>query len=374
MNRIFAQDDAKLAEWSEGHYQRLLKRSPASNGNTTIDGEGKPEISWPLERPTDENGNAFSPRVEAELRKRSLDIKDNLMSNQETTIAGLTVPMKDMLPGKKRDQAGIATRAMFLGQIFSLSVFSAWYCWYTGSRLWRPGFFLGCLSYFHFMEFWTHAAFNLPNATISAFLLFDNGWPYMAAHTTALLETTITSVYFPDWQAKFSPRFAGFPLVLYLGLALTFVGQVVRSMAIIKAGTNFNHQIQHKKKDSHELVTDGIYAVLRHPSYFGFFWWAVGTQVVLGNPICFVIYVVVLWRFFSRRIYSKWSRSRICPKQADKNLDEERHLTVFFGKDYQFYKTYTKIGIPFIWSRDYPELVRPSWDEVMQQNGTRKEE
>lgn len=150
---------------------------------------------------------------------------------------------------------------------------------------------------------------------------------------------------------------AEMPLVLWLGLGSTIVGQLVRSMAIAKAGTNFNHQIQHKKKETHELVTDGIYAILRHPSYFGFFWWAVGTQVVLGNPFCFCIYVVVLWRFFSRRIHN-----------------EERHLTVFFGKDYVFYKSYSKIGIPFIWSRDYPELVKPTWEEVMEQNGNTKAE
>jgi protein-S-isoprenylcysteine O-methyltransferase len=161
-----------------------------------------------------------------------------------------------------------------------------------------------CLSLFHFLEFWTHAKFNLPNATISAFLLFDNGWPYMLAHTSAMIETTVTSIYFPKWQEKFSH-----PFVLWPGLVLIVVGQLVRSMAIAKAGTNFNHQIQHKKKDTHELVTDGIYGVLRHPSYFGFFWWAVGTQVALGNPICFCIYVLVLWRFFNRRIHSKFISS-----------------------------------------------------------------
>jgi protein-S-isoprenylcysteine O-methyltransferase len=313
MNRIFAKDDQALSAWSEAHYERLKKRTPAPNdsapsssGSESTGTDGNPDISWPLERPTNENGdNAFSPRVEAELRQRSLDISDNLLSNQESTVASLTVPMKDMLPGRRRAQSGIALRAWVLGQIFSLAVFFAAYNWYTDSRLWRPAFFLACLSLFHFLEFWTHAAFNLPNATISAFLLFDNGWPYMLAHTTALIETTVTSVYFPKWQARFSPEPAGFPLVLWAGLGLTFVGQLVRSMAIMKAGTNFNHQIQHKKKETHELVTDGIYGILRHPSYFGFFWWAVGTQVVLGNAFCFWVYVIVLWRFFSRRILSK---------------------------------------------------------------------
>jgi protein-S-isoprenylcysteine O-methyltransferase len=308
MNRLFAKDDEALSAWSEAHYQRLKKNAPkqdpdASDGE---DGEANPDISWPLERPTD--GDAFSPRVEAELQKRSLDISDNLVSNQESSVANLTIAMKDMLPGRKRAQSGIALRAWCLGQIFSLSVFLAWYAWQTESRLWRPPFFMACLSLFHFLEFWIHARFNLPNATISAFLLFDNGWPYLLAHTSAMIETVVTSIYFPNWQEKLSPQSIGtlqLPYVQWLGFALILVGQLVRSMAIAKAGTNFNHQIQHKKKDTHELVTDGIYAILRHPSYFGFFWWAMGTQIALGNAFCSCVYALVLWRFFNRRIHSK---------------------------------------------------------------------
>jgi protein-S-isoprenylcysteine O-methyltransferase len=302
MNRVFGQENEELSAWSEAHFERLKNSSAASRAV----GDGKPEISWPLERPgNNDSDNAFSPHVEAELRKRSLDIKDNLLSNQETAVSAVTIPLKELLPGRKRDQSGIALRAFNLGQVFSVSVLLATYAWYHESRLWRPPFFTACLCCFHFMEFWTHASFNLPNATIYAFLLFGNGWPYMLAHTTAFIETTITSLYFPAWQARFSPLIASYPLVLYVGLALTVVGQLVRSMAIMKAGTNFNHQIQHRKKESHELVTDGIYAILRHPSYFGFFWWAIGTQIVLGNPFCFCIYAGVLWRFFSRRILSK---------------------------------------------------------------------
>lgn len=45
----------------------------------------------------------------------------------------------------------------------------------------------------------------------------------------------------------------------------------------------------------------------RHPSYAGFFYWALGTQLVLQNPISFVLYLVILWRFFYRRIQGKCS-------------------------------------------------------------------
>ncbi len=42
--------------------------------------------------------------------------------------------------------------------------------------------------------------------------------------------------------------------------------------------------------------------VSRHPSYFGFFYWSVGSQILLCNPICLVGFTVSLWRFFNQRI------------------------------------------------------------------------
>ena len=72
-----------------------------------------------------------------------------------------------------------------------------------------------------------------------------------------------------------------------------------------QAGTNFNHQVQSRRNEGHELVTTGLYAWLRHPSYFGFFWWGLGTQVVLGNIVSFLGYLGVLWYFFSTRIRRK---------------------------------------------------------------------
>ena len=84
---------------------------------------------------------------------------------------------------------------------------------------------------------------------------------------------------------------------------------------MVQAGSNFNHLVQVKRKEGHVLVTHGIYAGLRHPSYFGFWWWGLGTQVVLGNWICLVGYAVVLWRFFSGRIESE-SFLRLIGKRA----------------------------------------------------------
>jgi len=109
------------------------------------------------------------------------------------------------------------------------------------------------------------------------------------------------------------------------------VGQAVRATAMIHAGSNFSHIVAHHKRSSHELVTTGIYSIFRHPSYFGFFWWGIGTQLVCGNVVCLIAYAVVLWRFFSRRIEG-----------------EEQLLVGFFGQEYVSYRDRTLVGIPLI--------------------------
>jgi protein-S-isoprenylcysteine O-methyltransferase Ste14 len=72
---------------------------------------------------------------------------------------------------------------------------------------------------------------------------------------------------------------------------------------------------------------------LRHPAYTGWFYWAVGTQVLLSNPICAIIYAYASWRFFSARI----------PYEEDL-LDE-------FYPEYSIYAGKTYIMIPFIKSK-----------------------
>lgn len=44
------------------------------------------------------------------------------------------------------------------------------------------------------------------------------------------------------------------------GVVLALLGQVLRSTAMIHAATNFSHQVAFRKAESHQLVTNGIYA------------------------------------------------------------------------------------------------------------------
>lgn len=204
-----------------------------------------------------------------------------------------------LYPGEERSLSGIALRAFLLGVNAAAGLLITLILAYYQSHLWRPAFFVGTLCNFHFLEFWTTARYNTPLANTSSFLL-TNGSLYRQAHSFALLESLVTSYFFSSWQSRINP-----PWIIALGIALILIGQVVRSLAMVQAGTNFNHQVQSQKNEGHELVTTGIYAYFRHPSYFGFFWWGLGTQLALGNTISFLVYSGILWYFFKKRITRK---------------------------------------------------------------------
>lgn len=238
-------------------------------------------------------------------------------------------------PHQPKSLAGIATRSFCLGISLTIGLVGTLATLlYTSSPLWRLPFFLAALSTFHFLEFWTTAAYNTRAAEVSSFLLTSN-WPgYAIAHSFATLECLLTNTVWRGPASAAAASLVPAPLRLPLtlaGVALVVLGQAVRTAAMVQAGTSFNHTVQQRRGSGHVLVTTGVYAVLRHPSYFGFFWWALGTQVVMGNALSFVGYAVVLWRFF---------RSRV--------RHEEELLVRFFGREYVDYRNRVGTMIPFV--------------------------
>jgi protein-S-isoprenylcysteine O-methyltransferase len=210
--------------------------------------------------------------------------------------------LADLSPGGKISLVSISLEGFLLGNLTSLALCLTFYCLFVLTPLpfWRPPLFISILTFFHFCEFYTYARWNTKNTTAESYLTLSNGKPYIAAMTFAFVETLVTTIFFQSWQQKWSH-----PLVQILGIALLVVGQFARHSAIATAGTSFNHQVQRTRKDDHVLVTSGIYRYLRHPSYFGFYWWAIGTQLLLGNLLSTSLFAMVLWRFFFRRIPSK---------------------------------------------------------------------
>ena len=186
------------------------------------------------------------------------------------------------------------------------------------------GLYLMLLSWFHWSEWFCTALYNPDMCEAESFLLNHSpayGYAFLAA---------ITEYFVEDF---FFPNFKNCLWLVIPSFFLCFFFLLVRFVSLVTAGSAFTHQVQSQKRPQHQLVTDGIYSYCRHPGYFGWFWWAVGSQLLLLNPFCIVGYAFASWAFFHERI-----------------ADEEAKLASpsFFGAAYTQFKARTPTWIPFI--------------------------
>jgi len=217
----------------------------------------------------------------------------------------------------RRGAGRIALTAWYLGLLmgFGLALFLL-------TSLFAPfGTFLIFLGTFHMIEFLFVASFHPHNLSYDSFLV-NHSVDFSIAMAVAIVEYFIELLIFPSLKQSY---------ILYLGIMITTFGQLIRTVALFTAESNFTHEIAEEKRENHVLVTHGIYKYLRHPSYFGWFWWAMGTQLVLINPFCTLAYAAAAWTFFNKRIPY-----------------EESLLLEFFGDQYRNYCAKTPIRIPFI--------------------------
>ena len=116
-----------------------------------------------------------------------------------------------------------------------------------------------------------------------------------------------------------------------IGVPLIVLGQLMRIAAAVQTGPSFKTDIRKGEKHDQRLVTSGIYRWLRHPSYLGFLYWAIGTQLVLGTRFALLACVIFLTSSIAGKI-----------------RDEERHLTQVYGNAYLKYKARVSLLIPVI--------------------------
>ncbi len=157
------------------------------------------------------------------------------------------------------------------------------------------------ISTFHFFEFFITSKYNFEKINIKSFLI-NNGIIYNLTHFFAIIETIIEIYYFPS--LKNNNDNLNIFLTIF-GLLAIIIGHLFRSISMIQSSTNFSHLIEKEKREQHVLITHGVYSISRHPSYFGFFWWAVGTQLMLVNPISIVLFSLSSWYYFQIRIECK---------------------------------------------------------------------
>lgn len=174
---------------------------------------------------------------------------------------------------------------------------------------------------YHVAEYLLAKHFHPKETKLSSFLITQE---YLLAFSIGLNEYFIERMVWPIFKTDSSS------IILWLGVSMIAVGLFIRFSAILTAGKSFNHVIQ---DDSHgnKLITHGVYKYIRHPGYFGFYVFAIGTQLMLKNIISTVGFIIVLWHFFSDRIYY-----------------EEMTLVRMYGNDYVQYRDKTPTWIPFV--------------------------
>ena len=112
----------------------------------------------------------------------------------------------------------------------------------------------------------------------------------------------------------------------WFGLIVHVVGAWFSAWGPIHLGREFS--IFATIQDDHRLVTDGPFAIVRHPRYFGFTAWAVGAALAfasLAGLLCAMsIAALVIWRL----------------------IEEEALLDIEFGAMWRDYRQRTPALVP----------------------------
>jgi protein-S-isoprenylcysteine O-methyltransferase len=175
---------------------------------------------------------------------------------------------------------------------------------------------------YHYSEYISVLIYHFEDLDYKMYLL-DHSNEWIFAVIFSYVETIIGTIFFKKIKQNM--------YAFIIGIIITIFGQTFRIGALYTGKKNFTHLLSYEKKSGHFLMTTGFYGISRHPSYFGFLVWAIGTQLMCLNIIGLIGFPLGLFAFFKDRI-----------------IEEEGLLIEFFGYDYLEYKKKVGILIPFI--------------------------
>ena len=118
-------------------------------------------------------------------------------------------------------------------------------------------------------------------------------------------------------------------LFFIIGLIFYITGFSIRVISILTLKEQFTYTVTLAK--DHVLQTDGIYRLIRHPSYLGQFLIFLGISLFLANWLSILFMIIPILIGYIKRISI-----------------EERFMTEEIGPEYVEYKKHTKKLIPYI--------------------------
>jgi len=120
------------------------------------------------------------------------------------------------------------------------------------------------------------------------------------------------------------------PASLIAGSLMLALGLWLFHRSHADLGTNWSITLE--VRESHRLVTEGIYRRVRHPMYLALFVYSVGQCLVLPNWLAGPSYLLAMLLLFTLRVGP-----------------EERMMREEFGADYDAYASRTNRLVPGIW-------------------------
>lgn len=121
-----------------------------------------------------------------------------------------------------------------------------------------------------------------------------------------------------------------FSPIIWIGMFLVVVGLFIRWYAIYSLGKSFQVNVTIVKDQ--QLVKNGIYKLVRHPSYTGLILYYLGMGLMMHNYICLLILIALPVFAVGMRIQK-----------------EEQFLTDHFGAEYIDYCKHSNRLFPFIY-------------------------
>ena len=117
-------------------------------------------------------------------------------------------------------------------------------------------------------------------------------------------------------------------LVGIIGLSICVSGAIIACWSRYLLGANWSLSVQ--EKESHELIQQGMYKIVRHPIYTGLLLLFTGNAIIVGDYRGIIAVGIVFISFW-------WKLKK-----------EEKVLSAIFKQQYTDYQKKTKALIPFL--------------------------
>jgi protein-S-isoprenylcysteine O-methyltransferase Ste14 len=138
------------------------------------------------------------------------------------------------------------------------------------------------------------------------------------------------SLFAGGYISKMYPYEGDHPWILYSGITIMILGFIIRWTAVIQLGKAFTVDVSISK--THKIKDDGLYKLIRHPSYSGLVMIFFGLSLLFGSWYGILVVNIPIFIALGVRIKA-----------------EEELLESAFGDDYKNYKKRTKRIIPGVY-------------------------